>query len=111
MLLALTLYLSRVRLSLFFVHFFIVLIYRLLNNPTNLIEFAKKNKIKIIFLDNENQDIIISSLNYWQEVEQCFIEKIISLLKIGIISDTDDVALKISIINWKKNRGHWRMIN
>ncbi len=83
----------------------------LLNNPTNLIEFAKKNNIKIILLDNENQDIIISSLNYWQEVEQCFIEKIISLLKIGIISDTDDVALKISIINWKKNRGHWRMIN
>ena len=90
---------------------FILYQFALLDDTYTLNVFAQKYNINIPLFKGEYDDILVKSLNHWQNVELYFIEKIEYSLKVGIIVDTDDIALITSIINWKKNRGNWYMIN
>lgn len=78
---------------------------------TSLYEFAEANGFVIRKFNGDAKNLLLSSLNAWQNVEANIIYQISKDLSEHLIPDTKDNALKTALCNWIRCRGIWKTIN
>ena len=82
-----------------------------ITDDEELVKFIKPYDFKLIKINGTLDEILIESLNSWQNIELDFINKITDWINDETIKDTEDSALTNAIKNWHKHRGIWNKIN
>ncbi|OYO90818.1 hypothetical protein CG709_13175 [Lachnotalea glycerini] len=70
-------------------------------------KFIKMKELAGMDINN----VIINSMNFWQNIMNNMIKEIRDNLKDGLINDTYDNRLQDSINNWNRNINKWSLIN
>jgi len=79
---------------------------------SSLVQFLLFVKLDMPVFYGNIEERIISTLNYWEVIEEKLVISIINdYLKIGVIKDTIDNALSDAVLFWYKNKSVWEKIN